>query len=129
MKKVFIIDDDKMYLMILRRRIEKIGTDIVIETYMNGLAAAEELQRLVDEERPLPNVILLDINMPLMDGWQFLEKIESDFTAMLAFCKMYMVSTSLEERDVERARSNKNVTEYIYKPIALEKLAEIISNG
>lgn len=129
MKKIFIIDDDKMYLMILRRRIEKISGSITIESYMNGLAAIEELSRLIAEKKDLPGVIFLDINMPVMDGWQFIERIENELSELLMNTKIYMVSTSLEERDIERASSNKSISEYIYKPISPDKLAEIIGEA
>lgn len=126
MRTVFIVDDDNMYLMILKRRIEKMDSDVVIESYLNGLAASEELQKRITENKPLPDVILLDINMPVMDGWQFLKKVSTDFPQALNQIKTYIVSTSLEDRDRERALNDKHVTEYISKPIPPEKLKEII---
>lgn len=126
MKKIFIVDDDKMYLMIITRRIAKINADVVIESYRNGMTAVEELKKLASENQDLPDTILLDINMPVMDGWQFLDEVERELPEILHKVKIYMVSTSIEATDKQKAMSNEHVLEYISKPISPEKLEEIL---
>jgi len=122
-KKVFIIDDDQVYQLILKKMMVKVSADVTIETYQNGALALDALAACGDS---FPDVVFLDINMPVMDGWQFLEGIAQQYPAMQATTRIYMISTSLDMRDKERALSHAEVKEYIYKPITPEKMREVL---
>nr|WP_321222116.1 response regulator [uncultured Psychroserpens sp.] len=72
----------------------------------------------------LPDIILLDINMPIMDGWQFLDefvKIESH-----KLITIYIVSSSIDPQDIKRAKKYQNISNYIVKPITIKKLKTIM---
>lgn len=70
-----------------------------------------------------PDIIFLDINMPRMDGWQFLKKLEE--LQLDEYPVIFMVSTSLDERDLNNARSHHLVRRFIQKPVTEEMLIEI----
>jgi CheY-like chemotaxis protein len=92
----------------------------------NGEDALRFLRENANEPDALPEVIFLDINMPIVDGWMFLE----DYALMKDLLKktiiIYMVSSSIDPRDLRRAHGNENVMDYILKPVSREKLAEIM---
>ncbi len=73
-KDVFVIDDDKVFHFIIKRLFSKNNIDISPSFYLNGLDAIEEIKEKINSGNTLPDLILLDINMPIMDGWQFLDE-------------------------------------------------------
>jgi CheY-like chemotaxis protein len=80
-------------------------------------------------EDRLPDIIFLDINMPVMDGWEFLNefiKIKNNFEKKIT---LYVVSSSIDPRDLERAKSINLVTDYLIKPIELKKFEKIFDRN
>lgn len=126
-KKIFVVDDDTTYQLILKHSIRKTDAEIVIEPCGNGSIATEKLKTLVEGNETLPDVILLDINMPVMDGWQFLDNFSLLAPELGDRVAVYMISSSLDIRDKDRALSNKNVRDYMCKPLSLEQLRSIMS--
>tara|TARA_B100000378_G_C17831416_1_gene338177 strand:- start:134 stop:532 length:399 start_codon:yes stop_codon:yes gene_type:complete len=126
MKKIdtaCIIDDDEIYIFAVKRLIQKNDFCNNVIVYNNGKDALKEIKNLISNNENLPDVILLDINMPIMDGWQFLDEFTSIKTEKEI--TIYMVSSSINPTDVERAKSYKRVSNYIVKPISDEDLCEI----
>jgi CheY-like chemotaxis protein len=80
-------------------------------------------------EDKLPEIIFLDLNMPVMDGWEFLGefvKIKNNFDKKIS---LYVVSSSIDPRDLERAKSFNLVTDYLIKPIELKKFEKIFDRN
>ncbi len=125
MKKVFIIDDDEMYQMVLSKIIKKIDPEIVVETFWNGEKALEYFN--INKNNPLPKLLLLDINMPIMDGWQFISEFESRYPNLKTLSNIYMFSSSLEERERTKALSFKSVKDYLLKPVSINLMRELIA--
>jgi CheY-like chemotaxis protein len=117
-----------MYQFIIKRHVAKACPDAELISYKNGVEAIEGFKTLITGAA-LFDVILLDINMPIMDGWQFLSVLEEAFPEIGKKVDIYVVSTSLDIRDKERALADKNVKEYISKPIPTEKLLQILSGS
>ncbi len=116
-KKVFVVDDDRIYHFILKNLLSKNEIDINPCFFENGFDALEILkERIVNNN--LPDLILLDINMPIMDGWQFLEefrKLKSDFELPTP---VYLVTSSNDILDLQRAKVYENeISNYLLKPI------------
>lgn len=129
MRKICIIDDDNMYQVIVTRQIAKIDPNVAIVSYRNGAEALEGLKNIFAENAKMCDVIFLDINMPVMDGWEFLSNIETSFPEIGTTVDIYVVSTSLDARDKDRALANKNVKKYISKPIPTDILQKIVSGN
>lgn len=127
-KKVFVVDDDKVYHFILRNLLSK--NSIIIEPFFceNGFDALEILKEKISTDS-LPDVIMLDINMPVMDGWQFLEeykKLKADFDLQMP---VYMVTSSNDSMDVKKAEIYKNeISDYFVKPIDEDDICKIFLN-
>lgn len=124
--KAYVIDDDEVYIMGIKRLIRR--TDIIndIQFFENGKLALDTLLEKKDDVEALPTVILLDINMPIMDGWEFLEKYKAIREELAKHIIIYMVSSSINPRDIERAKEYSDVMEYLEKPVTLEEIQKMI---
>lgn len=112
-KKVLIVDDDHVILMIHRLKIMKSGVDLSALEFLNGQTALEYIKAHNTENNLF--IVLLDINMPVMNGWEFLDSIQK----MDLKCKMKvaMVTSSVDHADQEKAKNYREVCCYITKPV------------
>lgn len=126
---VFVVDDDKIYHFILKKLLKKNNIEVTPHFFENGLEAIESLKQKTSESNGLPDLILLDINMPVMDGWQFLEeykKIKGNFSKDTV---IYMISSSNSPYDMDKAKQfPEEVKDYFMKPVCLEDLSRIFLN-
>ncbi|RXJ50250.1 response regulator [Gelidibacter gilvus] len=127
MKKIntiCIIDDDPIFRFGTKKMMETVQFSLKFLVYKNGKDAFDNLLPQLRLNTNLPDVILLDLNMPLMDGWQFLDEL-----AKIPFAKnipIYIVSSSVDSRDIKKAKSYKMVNKYIVKPFSISKIQELM---
>lgn len=126
MKTIFIIDDDNMYQMLLSRTIRKINDQLNIVSFTNGEEALEHFKELFNQNSTLPDLVLVDINMPVLDGWQFLDDLEIIRPGYKNEIPVYLISTSLDENDKNKAQDNEYIRDFIIKPLPTEWLDEIL---
>jgi CheY-like chemotaxis protein len=124
---LWIIDDDPMATFYIKRLAELGELADIITIYDKARGAVDYLLQHKTSQEHLPDVILLDIYMPDMDGWGFLEEFATIKDQLEKKIHIYIISSSGNLRDINRARSISTVTEYIQKPVTKEKLAEIVS--
>lgn len=129
MKKIdiaCIIDDDPIFVFGIKKIMELVGFCKNFMVFRNGEEALNNIKAIISANEKLPDVILLDLNMPILDGIQFLE----EFTKVPCKKKIiiYVVSSSVDPEDILRAKSFDNVSDYIVKPISVEKLKEILKH-
>ena len=126
MKKIdiaCIIDDDPIFVFGIKKMMQFANFCESFMIFKNGEEAINNLTAIIDSGNNIPDVILLDINMPVMDGWQFLDefiKIESH-----KLITVYIVSSSIDPRDKDRVKKYENVSNFIVKPITIESLKNI----
>jgi CheY-like chemotaxis protein len=126
MLKILLIDDDKINNFLNRSVIEKhCGNECVVSEFMNPEEAFDFLKAcsLTNHEN-CPDVIFLDINMPEMSGFEFLEKMEAE-NVRLSNTKIFILSSSLDPNDIERSKSFLSVTDFISKPLDKAKIEKI----
>lgn len=124
-KTIVIIDDDKIFHVLTRRILEKAGlADEILEFY-DGREALIYLQNNLSDTLKFPDLIFLDIEMPFMDGWQFLDEYSSLISTKAV--SIYIVSSSISALDYERSQHYKTVKGFIIKPFRLEKMMEILT--
>ncbi len=124
--KFFLIDDDTMSNYIDTKLIQRLMLVQEVKVFNYANIALDELKRLLlIEPIKFPDVILLDIHMPYMNGWQFLEEYEKFPKAVLKKCKLFMFSSSVNPNDIEKSKSYKAVKGFISKPLTSDKLFAI----
>ncbi|AOW11216.1 response regulator [Flavobacterium gilvum] len=131
LNSVLLIDDDAATNFISKMLIKKAGITDHIETVLNGKQALEYLTNTGDYERldsiyPKPMLILLDINMPIMDGWEFAEAYSKLNENQKEGTVVVMLSSSLNPDDKERASSLPAISSFQNKPLTTERLTSII---
>ncbi len=130
MKKIEIIaliDDDPAFVFITEKIIEKTNHFKEVKVFDNGLYALNYLKENLNNDTHLPNIIFLDLSMPIMDGWQFLDEYALLEIKNKSKITVYICSSSISPYDITRAKSISDVTDFIIKPITKEKLTEIVS--
>lgn len=125
--RVLLVDDDQVYLFAATKTIEATGIAGTVEVCTNGLDAIDYLTRIIDSGSKLPDVIFIDINMPIMDGWEFLEEYKAlSGRINTSTIKIYILSSSVDKNDIMRSKEYEYVVDYVVKPVYKEKFSEIL---
>lgn len=124
---ISIVDDDPITVFGIKKMLNSTVECKMVESHKNGKLALESIKKSIAENEPLPEIIFLDINMPIMDGWQFLaEFITLPITTKV---KVNIVTSSIDPHDLEQWNYFKNKTDHIItfnnKPIKRMAMAEI----
>ncbi|MEA1784465.1 response regulator [Arenibacter sp. GZD96] len=125
-KKLSIIDDDDTFIYLTKKTINKISNVELIKVFSNGLDAITFLKENKTKPETLPEIILLDLSMPIMDGWQFLEEYAVLNPKIGKKITIYICSSSISPEDIVKSRAISEVTDFIIKPISREQLEEMI---
>ncbi|MEJ7691972.1 response regulator [Daejeonella sp.] len=118
MSKVFIIDDDPIHQRIAQIMIAKHELFDGYSSYTEAELALECLRNNVKNTDELPDVILLDLNMPVMDGWDFLEAFERFQAELSKSIRIFIVTSSVDEKDKLRSQTFSFVKGFISKPLS-----------
>lgn len=128
-KIIWVIDDDIIYQTIINKLIQKSGVFSTHSSFMNGKEAMTSLNKTLEEnDSHLPDIILLDINMPVMDGWEFMEEIKKIKSKIKKHILIYIVSSSIAIEDKDKSKTFTDIMGYIPKPITVDDLITIVSN-
>jgi CheY-like chemotaxis protein len=125
---VCVVDDDQIYVFGLRKLIalKKLCPNLL--EFGNGKEAIDFIQNPANIGN-LPDVIFLDINMPVMDGWDFMDSFAKIKHSLGKKITVYMISSSISEEDINRAKTISDITDYIMKPVTHDKLIEMFQNA
>ncbi len=123
LKKVTIIDDDAINNMICERLLIHAGKAEVIHSFLLATEALDWLSGLLPEQ--LPDLILLDINMPVMDGWEFLAALNEK--GPLAQIKIILLTSSIREDDRDKVTGYASLIGFLSKPLNIEVLEHLLS--
>ncbi|MBD1366939.1 response regulator [Mucilaginibacter sp. ZT4R22] len=121
-----VVDDDEIYTFTVTRIIAR--SEIAEKTifFHNGKAALDFFVANANNNEELPDLILLDINMPVLDGWQFLDQYVKMAPKLGKKITLFIVSSSIDEEDYARARAIALVSDFIVKPLTVEHLHSIL---
>ncbi|MDY8135109.1 response regulator [Aquimarina sp. 2201CG5-10] len=126
-----IIDDDNIYVNLIKKIIETkqlCQNLLIFENGKEALLYFETLLKNLNGES-IPEIIFLDLNMPVMDGWEFLESFTQIKNKFGKIITLYIVSSSINPIDMKRARNINSVKDYIIKPITINELESIFLKG
>jgi len=118
---VLLVDDDAILLMMLQKMISKTGFHPSPGKYLNGKIAFDHIIKNDDDKTNF--VVLLDLNMPVMNGWEFLEKLEDTNLKSTVF--VIVVTSSVDKRDRERASGFSQVIYFLEKPVNETKIKSL----
>lgn len=122
-KSCFIVDDDVIFKKLLVRIITNKSFCETVKTFENGKEALDFVESIQANKEEMPDVIFLDLNMPVLDGWQFLEDFET--RKLDKKVALFVLSSSIEENDVMQVKSYSCVTGMLVKPLEYEDLEKV----
>jgi CheY-like chemotaxis protein len=126
-KTIWVIDDDIIYQTIINKLIQKSGAFSNHTSFTNGKEAIVALNNSMQNNETIPDIILLDINMPVMDGWEFMEEIKRIKSKISKKIIIYIVSSSIALEDKNKSKTFTDIIGYIPKPISVADLLSIVS--
>ena len=120
---VLCVDDDPDDRELIRNAIFKVDPSYTVAHATNGKEALQFLQRADGTE--LPCLVIMDINMPVMNGWEFMEEFVKIRSTIQKKIDIYILSSSTDSVDIQKAKSNPEITDYIVKPLTPDLLKNI----
>ncbi|MDX1768454.1 MAG: response regulator [Arenibacter troitsensis] len=123
---VCIVDDDDIYQFTMVRTMKSLNLTDNIMVFSDGEEALDFMLDNLHNDKELPDVIFLDIDMPIMDGFQFMEEYVKIKPKLGKKITIYMVSSSVDPVDIDRAKKITEITDYIVKPITHDQLTTIV---
>jgi len=124
---LWIIDDDPMSSFYIKRLAELGELAHIITIYNSAQGAIDYLLHHKNSQEHLPDVILLDIYMPEIDGWEFLAELKKIKSLLVKEPEMYIISSSNHPKDLSRADTFPEVRAYFQKPVTLDILKKVVT--
>ncbi|WP_109299146.1 response regulator [Aquimarina sp. AU474] len=122
-----LIDDDKATNFYNKKVLSRHDSFNEIRVVYSGKEALEYLIESKDGKNVKPNFIFLDLNMPAMNGWEFLVEFKKLNQEITAGIKIFIVTTSSDPNDINKAIENKLINDFINKPLSLGLLEDLLS--
>lgn len=126
--KTFLIDDDPIYLFVAKKLLKEQNFSSNLQTFENGKLAIDYLLGLESSKESIPNVIFLDLSMPVMNGWEFLDHFKAAAIPHKENIKIIVMSSSINAMEIDLIKSYDIVQDYIVKPLTpadLEKITKL----
>lgn len=124
--RVLIVDDDRVYRFAAVKTIASTGLSGEIIECNNGQEAFNYIHQNIENADNLPDIIFLDINMPVMNGWDFLRVFDPLVPKISKSIPVYIVTSSIDSSDVEQSKEFNSVTDYVVKPVFKETFTRIL---
>lgn len=125
--RLLFIDDDEINNFILQELFAE-EEDLFLTFYSDSPAAFEHLRSLADHEpEQLPDIVFMDIKMPILDGFEFLDRLQEEGFLNDKPVDIFLLSSTLDSRDVKRAASYANIKELVTKPLTVDKFRMLIA--
>jgi response regulator of citrate/malate metabolism len=121
MKNIALIDDDPINNLICKKKMQKVRSDLSIAEF---LMACRGLEYFLQTPTPSVDLLLLDINMPDLDAWTFLDEIIKYGISV----PVVIITSSIDQDDIDRSKNYAMIIDYIIKPITEDKINTILSH-
>ena len=125
---ICIIDDDDIYRYTISRNLKSLKLSRKMLIFSDGEEAINFMMDNVGNSNDLPDIIFLDINMPIMDGFQFMEEYTKLKPRVGKKIVIYMISSSVNPVDINRAKAISEISDYLIKPIETGELGNILKS-
>ncbi|WP_224999830.1 response regulator [Cesiribacter sp. SM1] len=126
-KTILLIDDDTLFLMLTRKMLE--GQDYLgrIDTATTVEEARQYFQNLKENNSSFPDAVFIDLDMPMVSGLEMAQQLKDTFLAEHPQTKIFILSSSISQRDRQTAESLEAVTDYMEKPLSPEVLKQALT--
>lgn len=124
-KHVCLIDDDHIFVYGAKRLMREINFFEELSVFNNGQDALDHFEAQSQNPEMVPSVIFLDLNMPVMNGWEFLEAFLDLPGIIVQDIAIYIMSSSVDPRDLEKIQAHPHIKNYILKPLTTEDLENL----
>jgi CheY-like chemotaxis protein len=125
MKRVFLVDDDEIINHVHSMVISRIDSSVEITLFKSGAQFMNAISRT--DSFSFPEMIFLDIRMPELSGFDVLDALTNDHRSSLSGTSIYVLSSTLDERDLAKAISYPIVTKFMSKPLTFDVVSELLS--
>ncbi len=122
---VLLVDDDATFRFIVQTICNKSGLAQVIQESFNGREAMDYIEENIQIDGTLPDLVLLDLNMPVMDGWEFLDSLPKVVNNRVAELPVIILTSSINTQDRERAQKYPCVKGVFSKPLTSAQLEQM----
>ena len=127
LKNQIVLVDDDMITNMINEKLLRITMGCKITAYINPEEALRKIKNDAHVNvQDLPDIIFLDINMPQMDGWEFLDEFEKLPALALKKTNVWMLTSSIAPEDIERSKTYQSVKDFISKPLTVDKIKDIM---
>ncbi|WP_299754650.1 response regulator [uncultured Pontibacter sp.] len=128
-KSVYIIDDDEVSAFLTEAMLTAEDFAESYQTFLNPCDALQQILPYLLETKPdqLPEIIILDLNMPYMNGWEFLDALEPYAYLLENYCLIYMLTSSVDVKDIRRAQEYDFLAGFLQKPIEEDIIRKILN--
>ena len=125
--RFMVLEDDEIFMELNQRVIHKSGRASELMCFNYAQLGLDEIGLRIREGRPVPDFLLLDLRMPIINGFEFLEKLKQLPQPPMENMKIHLLTSSLDENDIERAFSYPHVFGFLSKPLSLKKIEQVVS--
>ncbi len=122
---IMLIDDDDIFNMLSGIALKKVFKEINLKVFTSANAAIEFFDEHQNDPEKLPEVIFLDINMPVMNGFEFLDHISQYHEDIIGQLKVVMLTSSMYDTDKDKSLAYPLVKHYLEKPLTIQKVNEL----
>lgn len=125
---IYLIDDDPIYRFTFEVNFKRLGDQYKLKCFGDGEEAIIFIKDQMSNAIELPDIVFLDINMPIMDGWDFMDEFVEIKSNLAKLPLIYMVSSSVDQKDVDKSKTYSEITDYLVKPVTMVKINELITS-
>lgn len=124
-KKTIVIDDDPIFTFLLERMLQKLDFTEELVVFHESDTALSAIEDCIDSPEHLPDVLFIDINMPILDGFDLLRQIRERITVKKIL--IYMISSTCDPMDFKKMETHPEIAEFLMKPVSVETLQTLKS--
>lgn len=128
---IMVVDDDSTFIFIFKKQIERVEGVHMVNESANGAEALEFLRTSIEGNEEVPDIIILDLNMPIMNGWVFLDEYSKICEKQNIQIPVCILSSTINQADFDKANTYQSVKSFFSKPIttdqieSMKKIAEV----
>ena len=125
LRSIFIVDDDPIHQQITEIMLQRLSISESVSRFSDAQDALDYIRANLHDAMAMPDIILLDLNMPVMDGWEFLEAFAAVRDKLPGRIRVYVLTSSIDEKDRERVNAFSFVDGYLTKPLSKDTILQL----